>query len=108
MHQLLALVHDGHLWLREPILIDDMLICRITTLPHQGANPNDAFVGKFEEKKLAYEMKNDYDIVKKSWGYDISSINDEAVCFYASILARKIMKKCQVDEVLTPVVSLVS
>lgn len=53
-------------------------------------------------------MKNDYGIIKKSRGYVISSINDEAVYFIVSNLAGKIMRKCRADKVPTLVVSLVA
>jgi len=66
VRQLLELVHDRHFWLGDPILIDDMLIRRIIALLHQGANSNEAFVGKYQEKKLVDQMKNDYGIIKKS------------------------------------------
>jgi len=106
VRQLLELVHDGHLRLGDPILTDGMLIQIITTLPHQGANPNHTFVRKSQENNLSYQMKNDYDIVKKSRGYAIIYINVEAVNFSTSILARKIMRKCWEDEVSALVVSL--
>lgn len=93
--QLLELVHDGHLWFGQVILIDDILIWRIIALPYQGANPNDVFVGKSQEKNLVDQMKNDYGIIKKYWGYNIISINNEAMCFTTSILAIKIMRKCR-------------
>lgn len=105
---MLALVHDGFLWLSTPIPINDLFIWRITTIPYQGVNPADAFVRKSHEKNLADEMKNDFGLVKKSRGYNISYVNDQAVCFYTHILAGKITKKCQADEVSTPVVSLVA
>jgi len=49
-------------------------------------------------------MKKDYDLIRKTWGFVISSINDQVVHFTTHILARKIMRKCQVDEVTRPVV----
>lgn len=75
-------------------------------LPCQGGNLDDAFVGKSQEKKLIDQMKSDFGLIKKSSGYAVSSINDEDVQFSASILDRKMMRKCCIDEVLAPVVSL--
>jgi len=46
VQQLLTSIHDGCLWLGTRILIDEMLIKRITGLPHQGKDPTEAFVGK--------------------------------------------------------------
>lgn len=44
--QLMALVHEGYLWLGWPIPIDNIMVHIITVLPYQGMNPIDAFVGK--------------------------------------------------------------
>jgi len=38
IRQLLNLVHDGCLWLGTPIPIMDMLVHKITLLPHEGLN----------------------------------------------------------------------
>lgn len=64
VHHLLMLVHDGYLWLGGPIPIMDMLINRITQLPHKGANPKKEFRGKIVEKELADKMKKDYNLLK--------------------------------------------
>ena len=53
VRQLLTLVHDGCLWLGEPIPINDMLIHWITMLPHEGVDPIKAFGVKSKEKQLA-------------------------------------------------------
>lgn len=50
---LLALVHDGCIWLGVRILIDEMIIMRITTLPYQGKDLVDEFMGKNKDKKMA-------------------------------------------------------
>lgn len=63
---LLTLVHDEALWLRERIPIDFMLIRSITMLPCVGADPASTFVGKSQEKKLADQVKMDFNVVKKS------------------------------------------
>jgi len=74
--ELLCLVHDGYLCLEEPILIIDMLIHRITRLPHSGLNLAKVFGGKVGEHDLAKRMKDKFKLVKKSRGYLISSITD--------------------------------
>ena len=52
--KLLALVHDGHLWIgNQKIIIDGELIHRITGLPKEGPDPSIEFVGKHEDTKLA-------------------------------------------------------
>jgi len=66
VHQLLVLVHDGCLWLGQPIPITDMFIDKITNFPHKGANLAKEFGGKMGEKELDDKMKKEYGIVKKS------------------------------------------
>lgn len=90
--QLLTLVHDGCLWLGGPILIIDMLIHQIMLFLYQGVDPADAFVGKSQENKLAYQMKCDFRMVKKLHYHVISSISDGMVKFTTQILAKKIMR----------------
>ena len=52
--QLLALVHDGHLWIgSKKIVIDGELIHRITGLPKEGPDPRIEFVSNHEDTKLA-------------------------------------------------------
>ena len=52
--QLLALVHDGHLWISDnKIVINGELIHRITGLPMVGPDPGIEFPSKHEDMKLA-------------------------------------------------------
>ena len=74
--QLLALVHNGILWLGQPIPITDMPTHRVTKFPHKGADPAKEFAGKIGEKELVDEMKKEYGLVKKSQGYLIIEIKD--------------------------------
>jgi len=104
--QLLCLVHDGCSWLIEPILITDMLIHRITLLPHSGLNSTKAFGRKMSERDLTEKMKDMFKLVKKVHKYSISSITDPAMKVDTQILVGKVMRKCHRDEVLTPVLSL--
>jgi len=43
-----------------------MLIHQIMKLPYKGANPIKEFGGKSGEKKLGYNMKVEYELIKKS------------------------------------------
>jgi len=104
--QLLCLVHDGCLWLEELIPITDMLIHRITQMPHSRENTTMAFGGKIGESDLTEEIKDKFKLAKKPHGYAITSITDPIVKVATQILAGNIMCKCHVDEVLTPVVAL--
>lgn len=81
VHQLLTLVHDGCLWLGEPITITNMLIHRITKIPYKGADPAKEFVGKSLEKQLADRTKTEYGVVKGKCKYSIHSIIDKALYF---------------------------
>lgn len=77
--QLLFLVHDGCLWLVELILITDMLIHKITLLPHSRMNLVEEFGRKVGECDLARRMKDKFKLVKKPHSYSISSITDPVV-----------------------------
>ena len=77
-----------------------MLFRKIKALPHQGKDPTKEFVGKNKDKEIAkMMMKEKFGPVKKSWGYDINSIDDQGVCFTAHIFAGKIMSKCVANQV---------
>lgn len=91
-------MHDGCLWLEEPIPITDMVIHQITQLLHTGENPTMAFGGKTGEHDLAKEMKDKFKLAKKSRSYSITSITNLAVKVATHILAGKIMRKCHTDE----------
>ena len=99
VRKLLVLIHDGHLWMRNKIPIGKILIQRITRLPYQGNNPEEVFVGKDQDHTLADNMKNKYELIKGKMGYDINSIDDQAVFFTAHIVDRNIIRKCHTNEV---------
>jgi len=69
-------VHDGCLWLNTLIPITDMLIHRITLLPHLGLNLAKALHGKTRERDLVENIKDNFKLVKKPHGYSITSITD--------------------------------
>lgn len=104
--QLLCLLHDGCLWLEDSIPITDILIHRITQLPHSGENSAISFGGKTGERNLAKAMKDKFKHAKKPHSYAITSIVDLAVKVATQILAGNIMRKCHAYEVLAPVVAL--
>ena len=63
--QLLALVHDGHLWIGDKIIpINGELIHRITGLPKEGPDPGIEFPSKHEDTKLEESMKDHFDLTK--------------------------------------------
>jgi len=106
--QFLTLVHDGCLWLSTPIPITYTLIHRITLLPHSGLNLAKEFGRKMSEHDLTEKMKVKFKLVNKLCGYSITSIANPTVKIVTQILARKVMRKFYMDEVLTLVISLVS
>lgn len=83
-----------------------MLIHRITHLPYKGMNPTKEFGGKTGQKDLAKRMNRDYGLMKKSQGYSILSIIDLKIQLATQVLVGKVMRKCHMNEVLVPVVSL--
>ena len=60
IRQLLFLVHDGCLWLEEPIPITDHLIHRITQLPCKGEDLMDISKGKSNNLAIAEAMKKKF------------------------------------------------
>jgi len=64
--QLLCLVHDGCLWLEEPIPITHHLIHQITWLPYLGEDPTNILEGKGGELALAEAMKKKFNLEKKN------------------------------------------
>lgn len=83
-----------------------MLIHQITLLPHLGLNSAKEFGGKTSKRDLTEKMKNKFKLVKKPRGYSITSITDPVVKVSTQILASKVTRKCCVDKVSAPVVSL--
>ena len=75
VNQLLALVHDGHLWIgNERIPINGELVNKITGLLKEGPDPGIEFVEKHEDTKLARHMKDCFSLMKGKKGYQTSTI----------------------------------
>lgn len=55
---------------------------------------------------IAEAIKKKYKLVRKKTGYAISSISYKAVKVVTQILASKVMRKCHIDKVPAPVVTL--
>lgn len=66
------------------------------------------FGGKGGKQALVEAMKEKFKLVKKSCGYAISSISEPTVKVATQILVGKVIRKCHVDEVPTPVVMIVA
>ena len=68
--QLLALVHDGYLWIGDKrVPINGELIHRITGLPREGPDPGIEFPSKHEDTKLEQSMKDCFGLTKGKQGY---------------------------------------
>ena len=75
--QLLALVHDGHLWIGDKkIPINGELIQRIIGLPIAGPDPVTEFPSKHEDTKLVQTMKEGFSLTKGKRGYHTSTIQE--------------------------------
>jgi len=77
--QLLFLVHDGYLWLEDPILIMVELIHRISWLSCAGRDPME-IAGIGGDLIIIEAMKKKYKLEKKQRGYVITSIQNKGVC----------------------------
>ena len=85
-------MHDGCLWLEEPIPITDHLILRITQLPYKGEDPVDISDRKSNNLAIAEAMKKKFKLEKKKKGYAIYSINNKVVKVATQILAGKVIQ----------------
>lgn len=74
----MCLVHDGCLWLEEPIPITTDLIHRISWLPCKGKDPT-KIARKSRDLVLAEAMKKKYKLEKKKRGYTINNIKYKGV-----------------------------
>ena len=72
-------MHDGCLWLEEPIPITDHLIHRITRPPCTREDPANISEGKSDDLAIAEAMKKKFKLEKKKRGYAISNINNPTV-----------------------------
>lgn len=106
IRQLLSLVHDGCLWLVEPIPITANLIHCISRLPCKEEDPTDISEGKGSDLVVAKAMKKKYKLEKKKRGYAISNIKEKLVHVVTQILVGRVMRKCRANEVSTSVVAL--
>lgn len=105
IRKLLFLVHDGYLWMEEPIPITTELIHRISRLPCSGRDPVEIAITS-GDLAITEAMKMKYKLEKKKRGYIITSIQNKGVCIATQLLAGKVMRKCQGNEVPTMVITL--
>ena len=77
--KLLACFHGGTLWLDTPIEVMVDLIAEITGLPKDGLDPSQYFKGRDNDKQLATQLKERYDLQYDGRAYRIDNINDRTV-----------------------------
>jgi hypothetical protein len=97
-------MHKGYLWLNRPVSIDTDLIVHITGLPSQGEDPSLIFSDKKNEKALSESMKEKFHTFRGQHSLDVASICDPTVRFVTQVLACKLLRKCQKDQVPTTVI----
>ena len=105
IRKLIFLVHNGYLWLEEPIPITTELIHRISNFPCMGRDPV-KIVGQSGDLVLTETMKKKYKLEKKQRGYVITSFQDKRVHIATQLLARKVMRKCCGNDVPATVIEL--
>lgn len=105
IRQSLFLVHDGYLWLKEPIPITGELIHMISWVSYKRRDPAE-IAGKSGDLALIEARKTKYKLEKKERGYVISNIQDKRVCVATSLLVGKVMRKCRGNELLATVITL--
>lgn len=106
IRQLLCLVHDGYLWLEDPIPITADLIHYIFQLQYKGKDPTTIADGKGSDLALGEPMEMKYKVEKKKRGYVVSNIKDKGVRAATQLLVDKVMRKCHADQVPKQVVAL--
>ena len=74
--QLLVCFHGGFLWHDRKILVDIELIASITGLPLAGVDLASFFTGKDKDTTLVKIMKEKYNLLRDTRGFNISSINN--------------------------------
>lgn len=91
-------MHDGYLWLEEPIPITAELVHRNSHRPYMGRDST-KIASKIGDLFLVEAMKNKYKLEKKQRGYVINRILDKGVHVATQLLVRKVMRKYCDNEV---------
>ena len=88
--QLLALTHNGYLWIRDRVPIDAALVHRIMGLPMNGRCPLKRVGKKYDGDTTEY-VRNTYHVERNTWGFVIKSISNLATQMGTILLACKLM-----------------
>lgn len=86
-------MHDGYLWLEEPIPTTKNLIHHISWLASKGKDCTTIAKEKGSDLALKKAMKAKYKLKKKKRGYAISKIKEKGVHVATQLLTSKVMRK---------------
>ena len=84
---LLSYVHNGYLWLDQPIDLNVDVIHRMTGLSKVGADPSTHFVGKNLDMKQAAKLTEEFNLSKGTRAYDSVDIQVQSLIFTVQLLA---------------------
>jgi hypothetical protein len=85
--KLMAVTHEGYLWVEDLVSIDIEIITYITGLPSQGETLTQFLDEKMKEKELVDEMKNTYGTERGSCRIIIKCIIDATTRMATKIMA---------------------
>jgi hypothetical protein len=102
---MLAVTHEGDIWLDKLVPITIELIAQITGLPIRGMYPTLILDDKSKEKALEEEIKKKYGTTRGTRGIMIKLINNTATHLGENILTCKFLKKCREDKVPAGVIT---
>jgi hypothetical protein len=103
----LSCFHGGYLWLDRHIIVNLVLIHRITGLSMQGPKPQDFYPGKATDRTLAQRIKDTYgDVEKGKRGYKVASIQNDIVHLACQLIDGKLVRKNRPTQVTGFVVDL--
>jgi hypothetical protein len=84
---LLSRFHGGYLWLDRRIIVDPVLIHRITGLSIHGPDLQYFYPGKAVDHSLVQKIKDTYsDVEKGKQGYKVASIQNGVVCLTCQLI----------------------
>jgi hypothetical protein len=97
-------VHGVYLLLNRLVSLDIDLFVWIIVLPLQVWDPSLLFSDKNNEKTLSESMIEKFHTHIGVCGLDVESICDPTMRFVTQVLACKLLRKCQKDQVLVTVI----
>jgi hypothetical protein len=103
----LSCYHGSYLWIDQHIIVNPMLINRITILSMKGPDLQDFYPGKDIDYALAQKIKDTYgDVEKGMRGYKVASIQNGAVRLACQLITRNLVRKNKHTQVIGFIVDL--